>query len=145
MVPHCKEQAFVGWAAEYVGCAHEKLAKFPLLMPNSLFCCCYWLLFWVSGTPRCWSTWLGLHCQVHLRWCQQHLHWNLNIWRNVMLSNEQLGKLHLLSSQKLLLFCNYVRAEEVYICNVIALSCLPNQRRSSLLFLCRPTSSAPLS
>uniref|UniRef100_A0A3Q3F022 Transposase Tc1-like domain-containing protein n=1 Tax=Labrus bergylta TaxID=56723 RepID=A0A3Q3F022_9LABR len=25
------------------------------------------------------------HHQACLRWCRQHLHWNLNMWRNVML------------------------------------------------------------
>ncbi len=30
----------------------------------------------------------ALHRQAHLRWCRQHVHWNLNMWRNVMFSNE---------------------------------------------------------
>ena len=25
---------------------------------------------------------------ARLRWCRQHVHWNLNMWRNVMFSNE---------------------------------------------------------
>ncbi|KAL7847059.1 hypothetical protein SRHO_G00220390 [Serrasalmus rhombeus] len=30
----------------------------------------------------------ALHCQARLLWCQQHVHWNLNMWRNVMFSDE---------------------------------------------------------
>uniref|UniRef100_A0A667ZNY4 Transposase Tc1-like domain-containing protein n=1 Tax=Myripristis murdjan TaxID=586833 RepID=A0A667ZNY4_9TELE len=30
----------------------------------------------------------ALHRQARLRWCQQHVHWNLNMWRNVMFSDE---------------------------------------------------------
>ena len=26
--------------------------------------------------------------QARLRWCRQHVHWNLNMWRNVMFSDE---------------------------------------------------------
>ena len=42
--------------AEYVGCVHEKFPRSSLPVPNSLFCCSYWLLFWASGTPRCWQS-----------------------------------------------------------------------------------------
>ncbi|GLD48602.1 caspase-13-like protein [Lates japonicus] len=30
----------------------------------------------------------ALHCQARLRWCRQHVHWNLNMWSNVMFSDE---------------------------------------------------------
>uniref|UniRef100_A0A8C4ZZL8 Transposase Tc1-like domain-containing protein n=1 Tax=Gadus morhua TaxID=8049 RepID=A0A8C4ZZL8_GADMO len=30
----------------------------------------------------------ALHRQAHLRWCRQHMHWNLNMWRKVMFSDE---------------------------------------------------------
>ncbi|GLD67633.1 caspase-13-like protein [Lates japonicus] len=30
----------------------------------------------------------ALHRQAHLRRCRQHVHWNLNMWRNVMFSDE---------------------------------------------------------
>ena len=30
----------------------------------------------------------ALHLQARLRWCRQHVHWNLNMWRNVMFSDE---------------------------------------------------------
>lgn len=30
----------------------------------------------------------ALHRQARLRWCRQHVHWNLNMWRNVMFSDE---------------------------------------------------------
>ena len=29
-----------------------------------------------------------LHCQALLCWCRQHMHWNLNMWRKVMFSDE---------------------------------------------------------
>ena len=30
----------------------------------------------------------ALHRQARLHWCWQHVHWNLNMWRNVMFSEE---------------------------------------------------------
>uniref|UniRef100_A0A8C5FPN4 Transposase Tc1-like domain-containing protein n=1 Tax=Gadus morhua TaxID=8049 RepID=A0A8C5FPN4_GADMO len=30
----------------------------------------------------------ALHRQARLRWCRQHVHWNLNMWRNVMFRYE---------------------------------------------------------
>uniref|UniRef100_A0A3Q3NBJ3 Transposase Tc1-like domain-containing protein n=1 Tax=Labrus bergylta TaxID=56723 RepID=A0A3Q3NBJ3_9LABR len=30
----------------------------------------------------------AFHCQARLLWCLQHVHWNLNMWRNVMFSDE---------------------------------------------------------
>ncbi|KAL6470420.1 hypothetical protein MHYP_G00215390 [Metynnis hypsauchen] len=30
----------------------------------------------------------ALHHQTRLRWCRQHVHWNLNMWKNVMFSDE---------------------------------------------------------
>uniref|UniRef100_A0A8C4ZZQ5 Transposase Tc1-like domain-containing protein n=1 Tax=Gadus morhua TaxID=8049 RepID=A0A8C4ZZQ5_GADMO len=30
----------------------------------------------------------ALQRQARLRWCRQHVHWNLNMWRNVMFSDE---------------------------------------------------------
>ncbi|KAL6470251.1 hypothetical protein MHYP_G00213700 [Metynnis hypsauchen] len=30
----------------------------------------------------------AFHCQTCLRWCLQHVHWNLNMWRNDMFSDE---------------------------------------------------------
>ena len=53
-------------SAEYVGCAHEKFAK----SSNSLFCCCYWHLFWAFGTPRCCQSgaWLATDRQHLWAW-----------------------------------------------------------------------------
>ncbi|KAL7828173.1 hypothetical protein AOLI_G00313250 [Acnodon oligacanthus] len=30
----------------------------------------------------------ALHRQARLRWCRQHMHWNLNMWRKVLFSDE---------------------------------------------------------
>ena len=38
-------------SAEYVGCAHEKFAKYFLPLPNRLFCCCYDTSFEVLVRP----------------------------------------------------------------------------------------------
>uniref|UniRef100_A0A3Q3F080 Transposase Tc1-like domain-containing protein n=1 Tax=Labrus bergylta TaxID=56723 RepID=A0A3Q3F080_9LABR len=34
----------------------------------------------------------ALHCQAHLRWCRQLLHWNLNLWRNVIRLHRVINK-----------------------------------------------------
>ena len=30
----------------------------------------------------------ALYCRGHLSWCQQQMHWNLNLWRNLTFTNE---------------------------------------------------------
>ena len=43
-------------------------------------------ILWSHRAAR--TTMTSLHCQAHLHWCRQHVHWNLNMWRNVMFSDE---------------------------------------------------------
>ena len=73
----CNKNAFVGWAAELsIWVALQEEFDKSLLMPNSLFCCCYWLLFQASGTPRCWQSgaWLAPDCQHLWAQCSKNRH-----------------------------------------------------------------------
>ena len=67
-----EEHAFVGWAA-FVRFAHEKYDKSPLPMPNS------------SHSPVSYGRQEPAMTALHR---QAHLHWNLNMWSNIMFSDE---------------------------------------------------------
>ena len=68
-------QIKVGWAAE--------LSMWVVPMKNlpNLLCQCQTAYFAVA-IDSCFEL------LARLRWCRQHVHWNLNMWRNVMFSNE---------------------------------------------------------
>ena len=72
----CKERCICGMSsrAEYVGCAQEKCDKSSMPMPNSLFCCCYWLLLWHlphwKNLARCHWRW-SLFRDIEMRFCNQ--------------------------------------------------------------------------
>ena len=75
MVPHLWGTSICEMSsrAENVGCAHEKCDKSPLPMPKS------------SHTPDSHGCQEPAMTALHH---QAHLHWNLNMWRNIMFSDE---------------------------------------------------------
>lgn len=77
---------------KYVGCTHKRFANLHCQCQAAFLCCCSWLLFWASGTPRCWQ--LGANNQVPIR----HLI-ILNMRRNVVFSDESRFCLCIVGSQ----------------------------------------------
>lgn len=76
LLPHLYRKCICGLSSrvQYVGCAHEKLAKSSLPMPNKLFCC--WLMFDVVY-------WIGwLKCEETRHICNLRSRGLSNMWKH---------------------------------------------------------------
>uniref|UniRef100_A0A4W6C1J2 Transposase Tc1-like domain-containing protein n=1 Tax=Lates calcarifer TaxID=8187 RepID=A0A4W6C1J2_LATCA len=62
----------------------------------------------------------ALHHQARLGWCRQHVHWNLNMWRNVIFSDESR-------------FCLWQMDRRVRILQPVAIPYVPSLGPNSIL------------